>query len=35
MEHINKFTSEETYNTFITSNSIPEPNITLSNFGYP
>lgn len=35
MEHINKFTSEEAYNTFISSNSIPEPNITLSNFGYP
>ena len=25
MKHINKFTSEEAYNTFITSNSIPEP----------
>lgn len=29
MKHINKFTSEEAYNTFISSNSIPEPNITL------
>ena len=29
MKHINKFTSEEAYNTFIASNSIPEPNITL------
>ena len=29
MKYINKFTSEEAYNTFIASNDIPEPNITL------